>query len=802
MVLALPWMAPSSWAAGSQTIDASALPPIEPPRQQAATLSQMALYLAVRLNTRDMGMQPAQLRSDGLWMLRDTLLSMGLKPDALKAASGLDDGWIALTALRDANVKFDATQQALVLTVPFEDLGWSRTEIVTRNTQEPRASASPGVLVIYDLFGYTSQHSRALNAATETRLFRANSVLSNTLLTTYTQNNSAVMPLGGQAEKFKNVRLDTTFSQSFQEDMVTLRVGDLLSGALPWTRATRMGGIQIARNFGLQPYRITTPVPALMGTSAVPSDIALYINGVKQYQGNVPAGPFTLNTVPGINGQGNAQVVLTDALGRSTTLQYSLYSSPQLLAKGLSDWSAELGWVRKNYGIASADYGSDVVASGSYSYGLTDRLTVQGHSEIAPHLANASSGMAWQLGSLGIVSAAAGASSYQGKTGTLMQLGQSWTGERYFTNLQGTKASENFRDAASLYDTTRVKASARAMVGYTHPTIGSISVGAIYLRNFNEAAQRYATLGWSRSFSNRGYMNFSLNRNLDDSKLSNLQFTFNWYLDERTTLGGAVSHQAGENTFTATASQRTPAEGGWGWNAQAQSGTGGGGLARVDYRGQSIEANATVSRLGDTTSAGLGASGAFILMDGHAFASRRVSEAFAVVTTSGIPDVPVLRANSVIGHTNADGVMLVPQLGAYLNNKISINTMNLPAQTKVPVVEQQAVPTDRAGVLVKFDIQRLRSATVLINGPDGQPLPLGTLVTLKSLDAKPDPSGNAAPVSSMAGYDGATYFESMALESRLDAYLPDGSSCRLTVAWPDSGPNTVPVIGPLPCERK
>lgn len=51
---------------------------------------------------------------------------------------------------------------------------------------------------------------------------------------------------------------------------------------------------------------------------------------------------------------GNAQIVLTDALGRNTTLQYSLYGSTQLLAEGLSDWSVEAGWVRKNYGYESS----------------------------------------------------------------------------------------------------------------------------------------------------------------------------------------------------------------------------------------------------------------------------------------------------------------------------------------------------------------------------------------------------------------------------------------------------------------
>ena len=805
-------MALNGWAADAQPIRASDLPPIAAPIARAGDASQMMLYLAVQLNARDMGMQPAQMRSNGLWMLRDTLLSMGLKPEALnRTASSTGstesaapapqaaDDWIALSTLNAADVKFNAAQQSVELVVPFTDLSWSSTELTTRTIREPIASASPGALINYDLYGYTTGSARSLSAATELRYFRANSVISNTMLTNVYQNSGNAAAAAGQ-DRFTNKRLDTTFSQSFQDDMLTLRIGDTLTGSLPWTRATRIGGIQIARNFLLQPSRVTTPIPALMGTSALPSDIALFINGIKQYQGNIPAGPFTLNTVPGITGAGNAQVVLTDALGRSTTLQYSLYSAPQLLAKGLSDWSAELGWVRRNFGTASFDYGSDPAASGTWSYGLTDRLTVQTHSEITPSLANASGGAVWQIGSLGVVSAATGASTYHGKTGAIAQVAHSWNREGFATNFQATRATENFRDVASLYDANRLQASGRAFVGYSHPALGSLNLGAVYLRNYNENAQRYVSVGWSRSFLRQGYVNLSVNRNLEDRKLSNVQLTLNWYLDAKTTLASSVTHQSGKNVATASATQQTPSEGGWGWRAEALSGDNSGAQARTDYRGRSFEANATVARFGNTTSAGLGANGSLIWMDGHAFASRRVTDSFALVSTSGIPNVPIKRENTVIGETNSAGVMLVPQLGAYRSNKISIDPTALPAQTKVPAVNQFIAPTDRAGVLVKFDIQRIRSATVVLHDAKGKPLPLGALTMLKKLDAKQD-GGNVieAPVSSLVGYDGSSYFESLGLNNRIEAHLPDGSRCQAQFAWPETGPNEVPTIGPIPC---
>lgn len=774
---------------------ASDLPPIQIDRASARSANaQLALFLATTLNTRDMGMQPAQSRGGEPWMLRSTLMAMGVKPDVLGDSGKDGEDWIAIKSIPGAQVQFENTRQALVLNLPFSHLSWASTEITTNQFSAPSPSSTPGMLVNYDLFGYGTSQSRSLSASTEMRLFRSNMVLSNTMLTRYTENNQSAA-MGNSQSQFSNVRLDSTYSYSFPDEMLTLRLGDTLTRSVPWSRATRIGGIQLSRNFGLQPYRTTAPIPALMGTSAVPSDISLFINGIKQYQGNVPAGPFTLNAPTGLVGTGNAQVLLTDALGRSTTLQFNFYGTNQLLAKGLSDWSVEFGWVRRNYGNSSFDYASDPAASGSWNYGLTDQLTVQTHAEATTKLLNAGAGAAWKAGGLGVLTAGTAYSHNDKQSGVLGQVGYNWSNENLFTNLQATRANEGYRDTASLYDAARMKSSGRAIMGFSTPALGNFNLGVVYLRNFGQEPQRYATFGWSRSLSSRGYVNLSVNRNLDDNRLSNVQLQMSWFLDNRMSVGSTVSHQDGNTRVSAYADQRAPSEGGWGWSTQAQSGNGGSGQARVEYIGANYEANAIMARNGNSTTAGLGASGALIWMDGHTFASRSVYDSFAVVSTAGVPNVPIKRENVLVGKTNEDGVMLVPQIGAYRSNKISIDPMDLPAQMRVPEVDHVIVPTDRSGVLVSFALQRIRSATILLHSADGKPLPVGALVTAVDANA----SGDIKPQSSMIGYDGASYFDSLAANNLLRVYLPNGSRCEVRVALPDTQPNEVPLVGPVTC---
>src|SRR5690606_19473106 len=168
---------------------------------------------------------------------------------------------------------------------------------------------------------------------TEVRAFGLGSgVFSNTAV-----SRSFEVPEAGSRNE--SVRLETSVEWSFPESAVTVTVGDTFSGFLGWTRPVRMGGIQVGRNYGLQPYRVTTPMPQFLGEVSVPSTVELYVNGMRQYSGSLPTGPFELTTVPGISGAGFAEVVVTDAFGRASTLGFPFYATQQLLAKGLSDWS-------------------------------------------------------------------------------------------------------------------------------------------------------------------------------------------------------------------------------------------------------------------------------------------------------------------------------------------------------------------------------------------------------------------------------------------------------------------------------
>ena len=86
-------------------------------------------------------------------------------------------------------------------------------------------------------------------------------------------------------------------------------------------------------------------------------------------------------------------------------------------------------------------------------------------------------------------------------------------------------------------------------------------------------------------------------------------------------------------------------------------------------------------------------------MDGHVEAARQVGNGFALVSTGGVGNIPVLHENRQIGVTGSSGYLLVPNLNPYGNNQISIATEDLAVDARVPVININVVPQHLAGVL-------------------------------------------------------------------------------------------------------
>lgn len=754
------------------------------------------LYLDVTINGASAGLAHFEFREGELWASTAILQQLGfiLPPATINP--------VRLNSLPGIKVDYDARQQTVNIIAPLSMLSLATTVVNTRKSKRTSPTASPGILLNYNLYGSQSENSSTnLSAFTELRAFNAKGVLSSTALTTGNRffNNSANDGNNNRDWEGRTVRLDSSWSQSFPDKLITVRAGDILTGALSWTRSTRLGGLQIGSNFNLQPYMTTTPLPSFFGSATLPSAVELYVNGLKQYSGDVPAGPFELNTAPSISGTGNAQLVLTDALGQSSTVNFSLYDTHRLLQPGLSDWSVELGTVRENYGVKSFDYGNDIAVSGTWRYGVNNRFTAETHAEVTKDLANAGVGGTWVLeGPGGVLFASLAGSESQGKSGTQYSGSYSWNNNRFNIGFNTLGTTGNYRDVATQYGSTPIRQSNQLSTGYSTQSLGSFGLSYNQVEYAEEDTAQFASAYWSKSFGRRLSINASYNHDLNNSENNSASIGASFSLDRNISFNSSVQHTDDRNDFVADVSQSAPSAGGLGWRAQARhsvdrdgKNNNSGGLAELNYLGRYGQVQAGVSSYDSNYSTFASGTGSLVMMGGGLFAARQINDGFAVVSTDGIADVPVLLQNNVIGTTNRRGLLLISPLNAYQDNKIGIDPMDLPADLRIDQVSMSATPTDRAGTLVAFGITQARSASVILVDSDNKPIEIGSQVRLITKKDAP---------SAIVGFDGEVYLDTLDEHNALEVTTPSGDICKASFDYQKQG-DGIPLLGPFTCQR-
>ena len=742
-----------------------------------------ALYLQVTLNRTDTGRLARFFLLDGR-LHADVAALRGI---GFTMSGRAADERIALDAIPGLAVRYDAALQRISLDAPLSLLSLRTRQLNRPDARAPGAAgASPGALLNYDFYGSQQRGAGNLAATAELRVFGVgDGVFSTSAL-------SRAYREAGSGWRGESVRLDTSWQLSFPDRAVTLVVGDGFSGFMDWTRAVRLGGVQLGRDFALQPYRVTTPLPAFLGEAAVPSSVDLYVNGLRQYSGEVPAGPFQLATVPGIDGLGNATVVVTDAYGRVRSIDFPFYASQRLLARGLSDWSVGLGVVREDYGLRSFAYGSDPVATANLRYGVSDRFTLEAHAEGGGGLANAGLGGQWLLGRAGVVAGSYARSRGAGPGGGQAALAYSWNNRRFNLSVASQRTHGEYRDVASLYGMPPARVSDRALAGVVLPGLGNLGASYVRLDYPGQARSRYAGLFWSRTFARRWSANASFNQNLDDRGDRSAYLGIGYAFDDRRQASVSLQRAGARDNAVADVSRPLPGDGdlerAWGWRVQARAGDdGAGGLAEVGWISPAGRYGAGVAGLDGHSYAYASASGSLAWMQGRAFAARAIDDAFAVVSTDGRAGVPVKLENRLVGRTGQDGLLLVSPLRAWQDNRLSIDPLDLPADLRIERVEAMARPRDRSGVAVRFRMAPVRAALLVLHDGAGRPLPLGSLVHVP---------GTEEPA--MVGYDGETWLEALGAHNRLWIDLPEGERCRVEFDYPESA-SPVPRIGPLAC---
>lgn len=702
----------------------------------------------------------------------DDLREIGLRWEGSDSVTGM----VALDAIRGITARYEPRAQRMRLQADVDLLDGDVQRLGAPRLRIARPDPSmraPGAVLDYALDAQRyADEGVVLAARTDLRVFGVGPG------EWFGSWNIRHLPEDGPDQGTDTVRLDTRWTLDFPERMVQLVVGDDITGAVSWSRPTRFGGIRVGRDFDLQPYRITTPLAAFAGQAALPSTVDLIISGVQEAREPVAPGRFELETQPQITGAGIAHLVLTDINGVVRDFNVPFYTTSRLLAAGLWDGSAEVGRVRRDYGLRSFDYGGRTFGSGTLRYGVNDRLTLEAHAEVDARLDMAGVGAVWLPGPrIGVFNASYARSRTEGVAdGTQYGLGYQWNGSRFHFDGSTIWRDATFRDLASLENSPLPRRTDQAFAGID-TALGHFSAGYVRQRGWEGEEARIASFGWSREFGRAGSVHVTAFRDLELEEHS-VWLSWRIALDRYTYAGASLLHETESgNSISADIRRSINSDlGGFGWRLQAgRNGNGGNnGLAAIDWLGRYAGGELGVADTEAGSNAWASLYGGVVWMDGPPQLVRRIANAFAIVSTDGVPGVPVRLENRLVGYTDRHGRLLVDRLNPWENNKIGIDTLELPADMYIERTQLQVVPEGDSGVRVRFPMRPVHSLELTVVDASGNPLPVGSPVYAE---------GRGGDPLTVIGYDSELYLVDPAPGSRLHI---DTAAGRCTVVVPPS----------------
>lgn len=750
--------------------------------------AEQLMPLEVRVNNAKAGTWLILEKGGQLYATPDAFEEwrLSVDPDA-KGVEYRGRTWYPLAAIPGYQARFDYANQSVDLTFKSTEFAATRLggEAVRR---EPLSPVLPSLFVNYDvndnyLSGRDLITRNDVGALTEVGFSSGAGVLTSSHVGRNLTGDPNVEPRNW-------VRLETTFNHDFPDKNVTLRLGDSSTRPGMWGRQVYFGGIQFGRNYSLTPGFITYPLPILAGQSAAPSTVDLYVNDVLRQTSQVPTGPFVIDNFPLLTGTGQARLVVRDILGRETVIVQNFFASAELLDEGLSDWSAELGAVRENFGIQSADYGQ-AFGSGLFRYGIDRTKTIELRAEVGQETQGGGAGLSialpgQMLGQVGI----AGSRNQDAGSGSYAVLGLQHSSLRHGFTLSLKESSEGYRQVG--LEGSPLLSRQEYSAGYTSYALadrGSLGVAYAHVEQFSGLDINTVSANYTVRFGARSSLTFTATHvRSGDATANTFGVSLLVPLDNRITATANVTHREQETDVYAGASQGLASELGTAWRVLGGRRTGQdfaeGGLY---YQGSRALLTADVNQTSDQFNARLGVQGAFVVADSTLFATRKLYNSFAVVEVPSYENVGVGFQSSVYARTDSTGRAIVPNLQPYRSNSIRLDPNELPISAELDTIELSAVPAYRSAVKVRFPVRSGRGALIRIELQDGQPAPAGAVIKIKG--------------------DTKEFYVARRGEAFVTGLQPENvvtltwnrQSCDMSITLPPGTPDDISRVGPVTC---
>lgn len=631
----------------------------------------------------------------------------------------LADGRVFRPLLAASGARYVVDTLAQTIAITVDPGAFEGGRIQGRATlDQPPPRSPPGGYLDYDALATVGAHGLAQYGA----------ALTGVLFGPWGLTHSDGFVTNGADPTPRFVRGETYVRKSDVGAMTTLTIGDDTGVGGSWSRPIRFAGFSYARDFTTRPDYVTFPMPSISGSAALPSTVDVLVNNVQRLSTSAPAGPFEITNVPVISGTGQIQIVVRDSLGRETVLSQNYYADQHLLEKGLTAFAVEGGFQRLDFGRESFDYGRPVGAA-TFRWGAEKWLTLETRAEAESNRGALGVGFNAEIGQLGTVNGAGGYALWAAGRGLTYEFGFQRSGSIANVSIGWSHADRGYRPFAAQADEIRPRDQFSAGGGLQLGSAGSLTAAYLRQSQWSGPTREFVVAGWTKSVGSRVTLGLQSNVDLQSTSWQ-ATLRLSVRLGRRASASSDVTtdgHGAYADLEMSSPNANQP---GFGWDVKARS-DGSTVEGDASYNAPWARVSAGVARSGGEAEGRIGVAGAIGIMSGNPFASRPITNSFALVRTGDVGGVSIMRWNQPDGVTNNKGVAMINDLLPYENNKISIDPATLAMDVEVGDTETNARAWPGAGVIVDLPMKRTRGVMIHVRLPDGTAPPVGAKVTLK-----------------------------------------------------------------------
>ncbi|ACT51268.1 fimbrial biogenesis outer membrane usher protein [Methylovorus glucosotrophus] len=473
-------------------------------------------------------------------------------------------------------------------------------------------------------------------------------------------------------------------------------IGSLVSGRATLSNSVRFLGVQLQSNNDLNPTFQDRVSSSFNGFTEIPTVAELFINDQKILEKQLNPGEFFFENITNqITSDGNVKLLVKDVNGNVNVLTSPLLGNPKNLRKGVNAYSFESGLLRRSFDKFDTPF-----VSGTYSTGINDSLTLQGHYEASKDVQN--------VGVSSIYGTPYG--TFTGGlsvgNGNIYNVGYFYSDKRVRLNVDYSKyvdyqslgslnnirddnrlsATANYRfDNGRSLNLSLVKSDfdTRASLGTSFRINKDWNVRAT--TNYSELEKLSVFVGFEYNFGGSWNVSssFDSRNNNTRTELNNANNRLN---NVNTRLG--LNNLNGENSYFGSA----------------------------DYMNQYINVGANVSKTDiGLSSQGSVAGSVVFTKNRDVLFSRTINDGHVVVNIPDSPDVDIKLSNNFVAKTNSKGLAAFP-ISSLNDNNVSIDVKTLPQDKnidnvdyKVNVLPQSAVSIDvgvlKAGFFLDIDTE-------------------------------------------------------------------------------------------------